>query len=45
MVWDAQNMNSVRLAEKLGEYSGVIYTANPDMETAVSEKSETDIPA
>ena len=28
-----------------GEYSGVIYTANPDVETDDSGKSETDIPA
>ena len=27
------------------EYSGVIYTANPDVETDDSGKSETDIPA
>ena len=30
---------------KLNEYSGVIYTANPDVETDDSGKSETDIPA
>ncbi len=29
----------------LNEYSGVIYTANPDVETDDSGKSETDIPA
>ncbi len=29
----------------LDEYSGVIYTANPDVETDDSGKSETDIPA
>ncbi|MGO4970837.1 hypothetical protein ACTQ56_02395 [[Clostridium] aminophilum] len=27
------------------EYSGVIYTANPDVETVDSGKTETDIPA
>lgn len=31
--------------KQISEYSGVIYTANPDVETADSGKPETDIPA
>ena len=37
--------NSSKTAFEIGEYSGVIYTANPDVETADSGKTETDIPA
>jgi hypothetical protein len=37
-------MKSNNIPEKC-EYSGVIYTANPDVETDDSGKSETDIPA
>ena len=38
-------MTKYREIIRFTEYSGVIYTANPDVETDDSGKSETDIPA
>ena len=43
--WKEEKIMADREKPKKTEYSGVIYTANPDVETADSGKTETDIPA